>query len=57
MKTIFKLIAITLLVAVEPLFAIGAPPHPAPDGGATALLMAMSVGGLVVAKNFLKPRR
>jgi hypothetical protein len=41
-------------VAAAPAFAIAT--VPTPDGGATALLAAISVGGLVIAKNVMKKR-
>ena len=60
MKTSLKLAIIATIVSVQSVFANGEytpiPDVPTPDGGATALLAALSVGGLVLARKFVNRR-
>ena len=57
MKTLLKFTMIALIVSVQSVFAsyehTPVPDVPTPDGGATALLAALSLGGLVLARKFV----
>lgn len=52
MKTLLKLAAIAVVIAVQPVFA--EPSRNLPDVGATSLLTVIALGGLMIAKNIVK---
>jgi len=55
MSNIFKLTAIALIISAQPLFA--RPTVSAPDAGSTAPLLALAIGGLVMAQNALRRKK
>jgi len=54
MSNIFKLAVLALIVGVQPLFAAV---RPVPDAGTTAPLLALAIGGLVMARNTLRRKQ
>jgi hypothetical protein len=59
MASLVKLMIVGMFVAMQSSFAgidRYCPPTTVPDGGATALLAALSFGGLMIGRNLLRKR-